>query len=404
MKAVRIFYGAGPGNIIESHRHWREGRNDPSEVSLTFSGQMAQFCEDVSAAAYFVATHHHQGFLQDGKFRLEHRPKPARSGARFHLTELGYAVRLLFTALRFRAQIAFVDSGVTHYFALTVFPLFGIRVVPILHNTLWPSGFPPTKLVPRIIRKLDSIFWRWVPYAVIAVSPECERQVNMLRGGKRYPIFQIRAQFESSYFARIPPPLHEHRPFQVMFIGRIDRSKGVLDILEIARRLEGAHKGLVHWVICGRGVDFENVTLLHHQLNLTGVVELRGWTSLDDLLEVYANSHASIVPTRSTFSEGLAMTAAEAILAGRPVITNPVVPALEVLRLACAEAKTNDIESHLEAVLKLATDSNYYCSARDACAGYQSQFYDRQFGLVAALKKTLNFPKAATENHVVGKL
>ena len=88
--------------------------------------------------------------------------------------------------------------------------------------------------------------------------------------------------------------------------------------------------------------------------------QLRGWTSLEDLVGVYARCHASIVPTRSDFAEGLAMTAAEAILAGRPLITNPVVPALEVLRPACVAAKTNDVDSHHQAVLKLATDAELY--------------------------------------------
>ena len=89
------------------------------------------------------------------------------------------------------------------------------------------------------------------------------------------------------------------------------------------------------------------------------------------------------------FTEGLAMTAAEAILAGRPVVTNPVVPALEVLRSACVEAKTDDAESHLEAVLKLATDADLYRSVCAACFQYQEQFYDRKYGLAQSLKTAL---------------
>ena len=51
------------------------------------------------------------------------------------------------------------------------------------------------------------------------------------------------------------------------------------------------------------------------------------------------------------------MTAAEAILVGRPVITNSVVPALEVLRPACVEARTNDVDSYVAAILKLSRQS-----------------------------------------------
>jgi hypothetical protein len=81
------------------------------------------------------------------------------------------------------------------------------------------------------------------------------------------------------------------------------------------------------------------------------------------------------------------MTAAEAILAGRPVITNPVVPALEVLRSACIEARTNDIDSYVAAILGLIDDPSQYRALCDACPALRDQFYDRQQGLTAILKK-----------------
>lgn len=387
----RVFHCTGPGNIIGSYEYWKRNEHDPSEVSVTFSSQVQDFCREIGAEAYFVSLHAKRAVLKDGDFTLEHRPKRAYQGARYHLGEILYGLALLATALRFRAQVALMDSGSTHYFVLTLFRLCGIRVIPILHNALWPSGFPPTKPIPRFVQWLDTLlFWRWAPTAVLAVSPECERQVDALRGRKRYPIFQIRAQFEPGYFARIPPaPRHAQRPFRVMFIGRINRIKGVFDILHIARAIEDSHPGLVRWEVCGRGVDFDELSAMHRELRLDGVVLLRGWTSLDDLVNVYARSHASIVPTRSSFTEGLAMTAAESILAGRPVVTNPVVPALEVLRAACMAARTNDPDSHRVAVVSLATDAALYEQLRAACGGYQGQFYDCEAGLIGGLKRAL---------------
>jgi glycogen synthase len=386
----RVFYSSAGGDIIESHERWKRHEHNPTEVALTFSGQIQDFCKDIGATAYLVSINPKARILSDGAFTLEHRPKPALSGARFHLGEIKYGLGLLRTALRFRAHIALIDSGTTHFFVLTLFRVFGIRVVPILHNTIWPRGFPPKRPIPRIVLWLDSQFLKFIPSAVIGVSPECERQVVQVAGKRRYQILQIRAQFDQDYFARIPPPpSHEQRPFRIMYIGRINRIKGVFDILTIARKIEDAYPETVRWEICGRGVDFDELSRLHRELNLQGIVNLRGWTSLDDLVGVYANSHASIVPTRSSFAEGLAMTAAESILAGRPVVTNPVVPALEVLKSACSEGKTNDVESHMSAVLKLATDAGFYDRAREACYGYQRQFYDRNCGLAAVLKQAL---------------
>ena len=81
------------------------------------------------------------------------------------------------------------------------------------------------------------------------------------------------------------------------------------------------------------------------------------------------------------------MTAAEAILAGRPLITNPVVPALELLRPACVAARTDDVDSHHEAVLKLATDAELYARLCRACPDLRAPFYDRHYGLTAVLKR-----------------
>jgi len=387
----RIFYAAGgPGDIIAAHNNWKSGTHMQGEVSITFSSQIEDFCKEIGVEAYLVSPHSRVETISDGPFTLEHRPKPGRRGIFYHLTEIAYGLGLLATALRFRADVALIDSGATHFFVLTLFRMFGIGVVPILHNTLWPSGFPPTKIGQRLVQRLDRAFWRRIPLATIAVSPECERQVDQLTNWKHPPILQTRAQFRPEYFARVPPPpSHDQRPFRVMFIGRVNRFKGVFDILEIARRIEESQPGFVRWEICGRGPDFDELKSRCQELGLDATFHLRGWTSLDDLIDVYARSHAAIVPTRSDFCEGLAMTAAESILAGRPVITNPVVPALEVLRPACVEAKTNDVDSHHQSVLRLATDAALYDRLCRACPDLRAPFYDRHYGLAAVLSRAL---------------
>ena len=125
-------------------------------------------------------------------------------------------------------------------------------------------------------------------------------------------------------------------------------------------------------------------------MGLESIVVIRGWVSLQDMRDVFSRSHMSIVPTRSGFSEGLAMTAAEAILAGRPVITNPIVPALEVLRPACIEARSDDVDSYVEGILKLIDDPHQYRALCEACPNLAKPFYDRQQGMTAVLQKVIN--------------
>jgi glycosyltransferase involved in cell wall biosynthesis len=389
----RIFYATGPGNIIQAHKHWSEGREDPSEVSITFSSQFEEFCLEISAEAYITAYHGKKAIFHEGPFTLEHRPKPmpGATGIRYHLAELLYCLGLFLTAIWFRATVAVLDSGVSHFFIFALFRLAGIKTIIVLHNALWPSGFPPTRIVPRMIAKLDSFFFRWLPIATIGVSPECIQQVRQLTNGRHTPLYQIRAQFRRDYFAAIPaPPPHDQRPFRIMYVGRINRFKGVFDILEMAKRVEAEAPGRVRWEMCGSGPDLEELRRLQDEMGLKHIVLVRGWTSPKDLPDVYTRSHVSIVPTRSSFSEGLPMTAAEAILAGRPVITNAVVPALAVLRPACIEAQTDNVDSYVNAILRLIDDPTLYCTLCKACPDLQQQFYDRDQGLKAILKKILS--------------
>jgi len=388
----RVIYAAGPGDVIEAHKYWKQGEHFPSEVSITFSSQFEDFCKEIGAEAYIIASHHRKEILRDGPFTLEHRPKPMKGarGAGYHVSQFLYAIGLLGTALRFRANVAVIDSGSTHHFLTSLFWLMGIRVVPVLHNTIWPPGYPPTRPVPRLVLWLDSLFFRWVPTATIGVSPECTRQVEQITRGRHRPLRQIRAQFRREHFEKIPTaPPPEQRPFRIMFIGRVDRVKGVFDILEMAQKVEARAPGQVRWEICGSGPHLEELRQRCREMGLDSVVHIRGWTSLPDLIDVYARSHCSIVPTRSNMPEGLTQTAAEAILANRPVITNPVNPALEVLRPACVAARTNDVDSYVEGILKLLDDPVGYNALCQSCSKLQEQFYDREQGLASVLKQVI---------------
>jgi glycogen(starch) synthase len=390
--SFRVFNAAGPGDIINAHGYWRRQEQCPTEVNLTSSGQLEQACQDLGAEAYLLAYHARKEIVKDGPFTLEHRPKPmpGARGVRYHLAEILYGLGLLATAVRFRADVALIDSGSTHFFVASLFRMMGIRVIPILHNTLWPHGYPPTRRIQRAILALDSFFFRRVATAVIGVSPECTRQVEQITRGCPPPLFQCRYQFLRGYFAQIPPPPpFDQRPFRIEFVGRAAHSKGIFDVLEIARKVEARVPGQVKWEMCGSGPDLEELRGRHREMGLESIVEIRGWTPPSELVDVHARSHAAIVPTRSSFIEGLAMTAAEAIMAGRPLITNPVVPALEILRPACVEARTDDVDSYVEGVLKLIGDRGYYESLRQACAGQGEPFFDQEQGLTAVLKRVI---------------
>lgn len=388
---LKIFHAEGPGDVIQAHRHWLNGEDDPGQMALTFSSQFADFCKQTGADAYIVASGGKKQTFRDGKFVIEHRPKPpSRRGIFYHLSEIRYGVGLFITALRYRAQVAVLNSGSTYFFVMSLFRLAGMQVIPVMHNALWPRGSLPRKTSKRLIVLLDGYFFRFGATAVIAISPECLRQIHQITGGKHCPFYEMKSQFRRERFQTIPaPPPHDRQPFRIIFAGRIIENKGVFDLLHIAKGVQERAPGRVAWEICGVGPDLDELRKRHRAMNLETVVTIHGWMPPAELRQVIAKSHVSIVPTRSDFAEGMALTAIEAILAGRPVITNPVVPALEILKSACVEARTNDVESYVFAVLNLLGDADRYRELCHSCAPLAEQFYDRHFGFQAMLHRAI---------------
>src|SRR5258706_15469667 len=141
---LRLFYAAGPGNIIGTYRHWKNGQDDPSQVALTYSGQFYDVCCELGAQGYAVAAHPQHELICDGQFKLEHlpRPWPQARGIFYHLMMVWDGLLIVVRALRFRASAAVIAEGTTHWFVLSLLAACGVRVIPALHCVLWPKFHP----------------------------------------------------------------------------------------------------------------------------------------------------------------------------------------------------------------------------------------------------------------------
>lgn len=81
------------------------------------------------------------------------------------------------------------------------------------------------------------------------------------------------------------------------------------------------------------------------------------------------------------------MTAVEAVLAGRPIVSNSFVPATELLGPACLTAEPDNPISHADAVLAFATKRDVYEEKATACEGLAKEFLSREFGLAEILRQ-----------------
>ena len=345
-----------------------------------------EFCRRSGHRGYAISSFGVAQKQDDDLLIVENRPKRI-FGERlwYHLSQLCYALSIMSTAVRWRADVVIVDSGTTHWAALTPLRLAGIKVVGNLHNTLWPEGYRPKQRRKRIVLATEGWFWRRVASALMSVSPECERQVRELAGRVPPVAVQYRGQFDPRDFSSIPAPPEVRLPFRMIFAGRLEDNKGIFDVVEMARTLNQENPGAYHFDICGGGPAQEELMATVNRLGLTDVVKVHGRLNRHALLKVYAACHVVLVPTRSDFCEGFALVAAEAILCGRPVIASSVVPGAEVLHTATVIAKTNDPRSFAQAIKKLRDDVPFYEQLRAACPALREQFLDGSMSHQSAL-------------------
>ncbi|MEO5881841.1 MAG: glycosyltransferase family 4 protein [Caldimonas sp.] len=380
----------GPGDVVKAFRDWTGGVRTMSETSITFSSQEFDFFARHDIPFWVISSHPRTERLSDGANRIENRPrvtsKPV-SGLTFHVVQLLYALSLLLSAIRFRATHAIIDSGTTHWFTLSLFRLAGIEPHPNFHNVYWPVGHEPRGAVKRAILRLDGFVFRHSVRAVLGVSPECGQQAGLMSGGATQFV-DYRIQFEIGDFGTLPPPVLS-LPMRIMFAGRVEENKGVFDILTICELLSARRPNGFVFDICGSGGASDALAAQIATRRLGSSVTLHGKLVRPDLLKVYGRSHLVIVPTRSTFCEGLPGVCAEAVIAGRPVLTSRLSNALEVLRGALVNAREDDPTDYAGKIEALADDPDRYSELVRNTALVRGQFLNPACGLTTALERCL---------------
>lgn len=103
----------------------------------------------------------------------------------------------------------------------------------------------------------------------------------------------------------------------VLFLGWIDRAKGVYDILEVAEALKDQD---IFWTIAGNGNEFEALQTQIKEKNLEKV-SLPGWRVGPEKAKLFKQTDVFLLPS---YAEGLPNAVLEAINHHIPVITTTV--------------------------------------------------------------------------------
>ncbi|HEY9811870.1 MAG TPA: glycosyltransferase family 4 protein [Halomicronema sp.] len=398
LKNLKIIYAAGPGNVIKTYEYWADNQDDPSQVSVTYSGQFYDVCRDLDAEGYVISSNSDKKLEKNGQFILEHRPLPGRnsSGIFYHLGQIWYGLRFIVSALLFKADLAVVADGTTHWFLLYLLPVFGVKVVPTLHCVLWRKYQVPSGK-EKLILNLNRRFFAKDCTAILVASEDIAEQVKQLTDNQHAPMVPFLPTYRRSEFAGVVDPDINASPFRVLFAGRIERDKGVFDLLEIAKRFASENHHNIIFNVCGNGSQLEALRFAAKQAGVTASFVCHGYCNKPQMREMFNRSHVVIVPTTTDFVEGFNQVVAEAILAGRPVITSAVCPALSYVGSGVVEVPPNDTQAYGDAILKLSNDQDFYQQKQLNCLALQEQFYEVSKGWATAFTSVLkNLDKKAS--------
>ncbi len=398
-RPLRVVFEHPPGDVISTYHQWRE-RREPTSGPRTYSGQFFEVCSRLGARALLIFESGTRTCkeieLSDGAIRIVPRRCRANElrGIRFHLSLLGYGLRLFASVVRFRADVVVVSREI-HSVLLIPLALAGYKIVPGLACVIWPVNKPlsPRK---RLMHRMSRALYRRFSFAIISMSEEISAQVRSIAGGRTRPIVEFLPTFHRENVELRDPP--EDGPFRVLFAGRIERVKGVFDVLEIARRFHEAGRHDVTFEICGTGSVLEELKAAAAAAGLGPERFLfRGHCQPPELREAYARCHAVIVPTTSDFVEGFNQVVVEGILANRPVVTSRICPAIQYVRGGVVEVPPDDVQAYGDALLRLASDRDFYESKRQSCRALQEPFYDFGNSLSTALWSILEAAQEGRE-------
>jgi len=320
-RPLRVFYAAGPGDIVNSLRSWSAGGEDPRQLAKTYSSEFYEAAHAEEWYALAISSHQRADRYRHGRIQTTNLPRTqrARQGLAYHWEQGVYGLRLCWRALRFRAQVAIIADGTAWMPIFFLLSLLGCRVILSLHCTQHTRA-QNQEGKKSLTAALDRFFFRCGVRGVLAVSKSVATEFQNIVGVRYVPVKRFFPQYPG-FVAELPNPPSPQGP--ILYVGRIEANKGVFDLLQAYRQLRPEQE----LVYCGEGHALEALRAAVVKHGLSARVRLPGNLKAQELVDLYAQAACVVVPTRSDFAEGFNKVIAEALLFGKPVIATNVCPA-----------------------------------------------------------------------------
>lgn len=363
---IRISYLSGTGDVVGTFRHWREGCHDPRVPVITYSAMFYDLVEKLQASAQVITPWPSDDVANDMVEFVTLSREPRRSRLGHIYNELRYT----------RECVEKIEQFDPHFVvASTDFQPLGWKslgkkrkLIVSAHNTFWPMNRGSKDFKSRI-KRLILAYQSSAIDAAVCTSGECARQIaeitkSRIVGQVEFPQIVERYEEHPSELAK-----------DLLFLGRIEESKGIFLLLDAFLSLKPTHQNLT-LTFAGTGTDAGE---LETRIAASGASNIKYIGLLDSqgVHQQIAKSDLVVCPTTSAFNEGLALVGFEAAAHGVPTLLSSVVPASELLRDACMVFEADNGSALQRSLQILTTDKAVYSGLRRGVAHIQHSLYDR---------------------------
>lgn len=219
-----------------------------------------------------------------------------------HSLALTSTIKLLSLVKRLKPDFLVANNGKEYPNAVIAGKLGGTKVVLFRHME---------RMKQRIVRKI--IF----PQVDLFLAVSDHVKKNLIEEGVREDKIKViyNVVDEERFFYREKP----QKPVEVLFVGKLEEGKGVMDFLIAFDSLLSTEKNLKAWIV-GDGKLREWIKSYINERKIHEYVSVVGYVS--DVEEYYKRSHICVIPSKET--EAFPRVAIEALACGCALVVSDV--------------------------------------------------------------------------------
>lgn len=378
---IKITYIPGPGDVVGTYKYWKEGIEDPRIPVLTYSSMMYTAVKSLNAELQVISTCEAPDTSDDW---ILFSQIPITSKSKNYFQAQFERVRNIRKSLdAFRPNVVIVGSDIP-VMLLFLLKNKDWKLCLSIHNTYWSAGRAPYFDFKSKIKYFLTRSNIRLTDGALCTSVQCANQYESMHKNN-VPVL-----------TQIPAVIHDFTPnnsasvSRIAYLGRIEKNKGVFLLAEVISELKHDYPELKCF-FAGSGTAVDR---LEHYISesQSDALEYIGVLSGKEVHDFLHSSDLLVVPTMSSFNEGLAKVGFESSVHLVPCLYSDVVPAKDYFDGACVVFRADDKDDLRKKLIYLMENNDYYISLRKKLKEYVGDMNggERMWGnLVVELVKKL---------------